>query len=91
MIWTSWIYKDYTQGVAYSESGTLEGPWVQEKNPITPPNFGHGMIFKTFCGKLLMSVHSHKDTAQYGYLRKPRFFEVDLSGDKLKIIGEYNP
>lgn len=91
MIWTSWIYKDYTQGVAYSESGTLEGPWVQEKNPITPPNFGHGMIFKTFTGKLLMSVHSHKDTVKYGYLRKPRFFEVDLSGDKLKIIGEYNP
>ena len=46
MIWTSWIYKDYTQGVAYSESGRLEGPWVQEKDPITPPNFGHGMIFK---------------------------------------------
>ena len=29
MIWTSWIYDVYTQGVAYSESGTLEGPWIQ--------------------------------------------------------------
>lgn len=25
MIWTSWIYNVYTQGVAYSESGTLDG------------------------------------------------------------------
>ena len=24
MIWTSWIYNVYTQGVAYSESGTLD-------------------------------------------------------------------
>jgi len=34
MIWTSWIYNVYTQGVAYSESGTLDGPWIQEKDPI---------------------------------------------------------
>ncbi|MDD4431994.1 MAG: glycoside hydrolase family 43 protein, partial [Bacteroidales bacterium] len=58
MIWTSWVYKDYVQGVAYSESGTLDGPWVQEQEPITPPNFGHGMLFRSFEGKLLMSVHS---------------------------------
>ena len=61
MIWTSWIYNVYTQGVAYSESGTLDGPWIQEKDPITPPNFGHGMLFQTLDGKWLMSVHSHKD------------------------------
>lgn len=90
MIWTSWIYKDYTQGVAYSESGTLEGPWVQEKEPITPRNYGHGMLFRTFDGKLLMSVHSHKDV-RGAYLRRPCFFEVDLSGDKLKIVKEYKP
>ena len=36
MIWTSWIYDVYTQGVAYSKSGTLDGPWIQEKEPITP-------------------------------------------------------
>jgi hypothetical protein len=30
MIWTSWVVKDYTQGVAYSQSGTLDGPWIQE-------------------------------------------------------------
>jgi hypothetical protein len=85
MIWTSWIYDVYTQGVAYSESGTLDGPWIHEKEPITPPNFGHGMLFRTLEGKLLMSAHSHKDI-NGRYHRVPHLFEVDLSGDKL-VVG----
>ena len=85
ILWTSWVYSDYTQGVAYSESGTLDGPWIQEKEPITPPNFGHGMLFRAFDGRWLMSVHSHKDV-NGEYIRIPHLFEVDLSGDKLKIV-----
>jgi hypothetical protein len=86
MIWTSWIYDVYTQGIAYSTSGTLNGPWVQEKEPITPPNFGHGMLFRTFDGKLLMSLHSHKEV-NGRYRRIPHLFEVDLTGDRL-IVGK---
>ncbi|MBE6286589.1 MAG: glycoside hydrolase [Mediterranea massiliensis] len=85
MIWTSWIYGDYTQGVVYSESGTLAGPWVHEPEPITPPNFGHGMLFKDFSGRWLMSVHSHRVGEGGRYIRIPNLFEVDLSGDKLKL------
>ena len=84
MIWTSWIYDVYTQGVAYSQSGTLDGPWIHDIEPITPPNFGHGMLFRTLEGKLLMSVHSHKNV-NGRYLRIPHLFQVDFSGDKLVI------
>ncbi|MBN2806783.1 MAG: family 43 glycosylhydrolase, partial [Prolixibacteraceae bacterium] len=90
MIWTSWVFSDYVQGVAYSESGTLDGPWIQEKDPITPPNFGHGMLFRTFEGKLLMSVHSHKDV-NGRYVRIPHLFEVDDSGDQIVVKGRYHP
>lgn len=90
MIWTSWIYDVYTQGVAYSKSGKLEGPWVQEKDPITPPNFGHGMLFTKFDGKNLMSVHSHK-SVNGRTMRYPHLFEVDFSGDKLVIGKRYIP
>ncbi|MGE5519968.1 MAG: family 43 glycosylhydrolase, partial [Candidatus Dadabacteria bacterium] len=90
MIWTSWVYDVYTQGVAYSESGTLDGPWVQEKEPITPPNFGHGMLFHSLDGKLLMSVHSHTNN-NGRYLRVPHLFEVDLSGNKLVVGKPYIP
>ena len=88
MIWTSWVFDIYTQGVAYSESGTLDGPWVQEKEPITPPNYGHGMLFRTFEGKLLMSVHSHK-SVNGRTIRIPHLFEVDDSGDKIVVGKQY--
>lgn len=88
MLWTSWVYDAYTQGVAYSQSGTLDGPWTQEPAPITPPNYGHGMLFRTFDGVLLMSVHSHKDI-NGRYLRVPHLFRVDDSGDKIVIGDEY--
>ena len=90
MLWTSWIYDKYVQGVAYSESGTLDGPWIQEKEPITPLNFGHGMMFKTFDNKTLMSVHSHR-SENGRYIRVPHLFEVDLTGDKLVVVGPYKP
>lgn len=89
MIWTSWIYNVYTQGVAYSTSGTLDGPWVQEPEPITPPNFGHGMLFQDLSGQWLMSVHNHRDVGHY--IRIPHLFKVDLSGDKLVVGERYIP
>lgn len=90
MIWTSWVYDVYTQGVAYSTSGTLDGPWVQEERPITPPNFGHGMLFHTLDGKLLMSIHSHR-SVNGRTIRHPHLFEVDISGDKLVVSKPYRP
>lgn len=90
MIWTSWVYDVYTQGVAYSTSVTLDGPWVQEERPITPPNFGHGMLFHTLDGKLLMSIHSHR-SVNGRTIRHPHLFEVDISGDKLVVGKPYRP
>lgn len=86
MIWTSWVNDVYTQGVAYSVSGTLNGPWIHEKEPITPPNYGHGMLFKTLEGKWLMAIHSHKNV-NGRYIRFPHLFEVDLRGDQL-VVGK---
>lgn len=90
MIWTSWVYNIYTQGVAYSVSGTLDGPWIQQKDPVTPPDYGHGMLFVALDGKQLMAVHSHKNINGH-FLRIPHLFEVDLSGDKLVVGKPYIP
>lgn len=89
MIWTNWVYDVYTQGVAYSQSGTIDGPWIQSKEPITPPNYGHAMLFTTLEGKLLMSVHSHLDIRGH-FHRVPHLFEVDLSGDEIKVGKPYD-
>jgi hypothetical protein len=44
------------------------------------------MLFKTFDGRWLMSVHSH-DSSTGRYVRKPCLFEVDLSGYRL-VVGK---
>jgi hypothetical protein len=85
MLWTSWVFGDYTQGVAYSQSGTLDGPWLQEPEPVTPPNYGHSMLFQRFDGQWMMSVHSHSQDAYGRTVRIPHFFEVDLTGDRLVV------
>jgi hypothetical protein len=90
MLWTSWIYDVYTQGVAYSKTGTLDGPWIHEKEPITPLNYGHGMLFKTLEGKTLMCLHSHKNM-NGRYIRIPQLFEVSLAGDQLVLGKRYEP
>ena len=90
MIWTSWVYDVYTQGVAYSKSGRLDGPWEQEPAPVTAPGFGHGMIFKDLKGQSLMAVHSHKKVNGQT-VRKPHLFVVNLQGDKLSVERSYDP
>jgi hypothetical protein len=63
---------------------------VHEQDPITPPNYGHAMLFHTLEGKLLMSVHSHDDKSGR-YVRVPHLFECDLSGDRLVVGKPYIP
>ena len=84
MIWSSWGKKRYALGAAYSKSGKIKGPWVQEKEPLFTENGGHGMLFKTFDGKLMLSMH-YVDPNSNKPRRQPMFIQVDDSGDKLEI------
>jgi len=84
MLWSSWGEKRYVLGVAYSKSGKIKGPWIQESEPLFKDNGGHGMLFHSFDGKLMLSLH-WEDPADNRPFRKPMFIEVDDSGDKLCI------
>lgn len=87
MLWSSWGAHRYVQGVAYSESGTIDGPWIQEKQGFKDDNSGHGMLFTTFEGKRLLSIHHSEGDGP----RKPQLYEIDDSGDKLVLGARYNP
>ena len=91
MIWTGWRSGVYVQGVAYSDNGKLNGKWSQSKCPITPENHGHGMLFRTFDGQLLMSIHSNRniDLANQHFERHPELFVMDDSGDELRAVMQY--
>ena len=91
IIWTSWHNDRYVQGVAYSTSGKLSGPWQQQALPITPDNYGHGMLFRDFNGKLLMCIHSHRtiDASIQKWERHPALFIMDDTGNELKTVMKY--
>lgn len=91
MIWTGWRSGVYVQGVSYSDNGKLSGKWSHSKCPITPDNHGHGMLFRTFDGQLLMSIHSNRniDLAAQHFERHPELFVMDDSGDELRVVMQY--
>lgn len=87
MLWSSWGKGRYLQGVAYSKSGTIDGPWIQEEKPLVGNNSGHGMMFTTFGGKRLLIIHHAEGDGP----RKPELYEIDDSGDKLVLGKRYHP
>ncbi|MCR5841663.1 MAG: glycoside hydrolase family 43 protein [Bacteroidales bacterium] len=87
MLWSTWGKERYIQAVCYSESGKISGPWVQEPEPFLGNNSGHGMLFRTFEGKLLYVVHHVEGDGP----RKPQFWEVDDSDDKLVLLKRWYP
>ena len=87
MLWSSWGEGRYLQGVTYSESGTIDGPWIQEEKPFVDNNSGHGMLFTTFEGKRLLVIHHAEGDGP----RKPQLYEIDDSGDKLILGKRYHP
>ncbi len=72
-------------GVAYSKSGRLEDSVDTRERTAYTPNHGHGMIFKDLEGRNILSAHSHSEI-NGRYVRRPVFWEIDLTGDKLRII-----
>jgi hypothetical protein len=84
MTWTSGGYEGYTCGIAISESGKLAGPWKQQAEPLYRNDGGHGMIFKTFDGKIMLILHSPNNANS-----RPRIFEMEDTGHTLKVIKEF--
>ena len=87
MLWSTWGEERYLQAVCYSESGTIDGPWVQESEPFLSNNSGHGMLFRDFDGKLLYVVHHAEGDGP----RKPQLWNVDDSGDRLVLKDRIMP
>ncbi len=56
MLWSSYENAGYVQTIARSKSGTLQGPWEQLP-PLLRNDSGHGMLFHTFDGQLMLVLH----------------------------------
>lgn len=61
MIWSSFDDNGYVEAVAYSEDGSIKGEWKHCEKTMSAVNGGHGMIFNTFDGKTMFTMH-HPNT-----------------------------
>ena len=79
MLWASYDRGQYVQTVARSTTGDLRGPWEQLP-PLLGDDTGHGMLFRTFDGQLMMVVHRPFKRA------RGKLYDVADDGDRLRIV-----
>ncbi|MCT9080132.1 glycoside hydrolase family 43 protein [Streptomyces fulvoviolaceus] len=69
----------YVQTYAVSKSGAVEGPW-QQRRPLVREDSGHGMLFHTFDGHLMMILHRPFENA------RGKLYEMEFHGDELRVL-----
>ena len=81
LLWSSFVSTGYAIAAARSTNGKLFGPWFHDSPPIFDQDGGHGMIFKTFAGRLMLSIHSPNKTP----LERPMFIPLrEIDGQLVK-------
>ncbi len=83
MIWSTFTPSGYTQAVAVSENGKIDGKWTHEK-PLFDKDGGHGMIFEDLNGRKYLILHSPNENP----LERPVLIEVEEKDDMLILKGE---
>lgn len=71
LLWASFSDGGYTQGVAVSDNGEIDGRFSQCR-PLFEKDGGHGMLFKDLQGQWFLTLHSPNEYLQ----ERPRFFPV---------------
>lgn len=84
MLWSNFTNDGYATGYARSLSGEITGPWIQEELPLYAHDGAHSMLFHTFDGQLMMSMHCPNTHTKKRIL----LFEMEEDKDKLHIINE---
>ena len=80
LLWSSFSKGGYTIGQAVSYNG-IAGPFVHREEPLFAKDGGHGMVFRTSDGRLVLTIHTPNTTP----LERPVFFEIYEQGDILTL------
>ncbi len=77
-LWAGFSEGGYTQGVAFSDNGEIDGNFTQIE-PLFKDDGGHGMIFRTTEGNLLLTLHTPNTTQK----ERPVFHSVHEENGRL--------
>jgi arabinan endo-1,5-alpha-L-arabinosidase len=87
MLWSSYDGRGYCLGQAVSDGGHVAGPWRHLPTPLIAGagdgtgDGGHGMLFRTFDGRLTLAVHRPNVTPH----ERAVFMPVVESDDGLRL------
>jgi beta-xylosidase len=83
MLWSSYEKNSfgrdgYVETIARSRTGGIKGPWEQLP-PLVHNDSGHGMLFLTFAGQLMLVIHQPFIGA------RAKIYEMEDLGDNLRL------
>jgi beta-xylosidase len=81
MLWSSYENGSYVETIARSKTDQLAGPWEQ-LDPLIKQDSGHGMLFHTFEGTLMMVLHRPFKNA------RGKLYEMADRGDHLEVVKQ---
>ena len=82
MIWSNFVKgHGYCVLLRKSTTGKLAGPWTKDEI-LYAKNGGHGMLFRTFDGKLLLTLHQPNS----GEAERMKLFEIEDTGHTLRLV-----
>lgn len=82
MTWSSFSKDGYLAAIAKSDDGTIRGQWKHLDEPLFGEDGGHGMIFKTLEGQLIMTLHRPNKTP----FERPVFSPIEERDGVLKAL-----
>ena len=85
-LWASFSESGYTEGVAVSDNGEIDGHFTQ-LSPLFDKDGGHGMVFRDLQGHLYLTLHSPNTHLQ----EHPVFLPLMEKGGRLQSLRAEKP
>jgi len=80
MIWSSFGKEGYLEAMAYSDDNQITGTWHHSDALLFSADGGHGMIFRTYDGRLMFVCHMPNSSPN----ERPHLTEIYEDGNLLK-------
>ena len=72
MLWSSYGKgHSYIQALAHSSNDDIDGTWTVDRDLLFEKDGGHGMIFRSYGGRLMLALHSPNRTNREHPVLKP--------------------